>query len=63
MFELYVVGFRSKNGHQKKSVLKGGWTTCSKHADHFEFNCQHNWEGGGERLYDHLMNKYKLQRL
>ena len=63
MFELYVIGFRSKNGHQKKVF----WREVGLHAQNMLTTLSSIvniiGRGGGERLYDHLMNKYKLQRL
>ena len=42
MFEWYVVGYGSKNRHQKV-VFKRDWTMCSKYVDHSKLNSQHTW--------------------
>ena len=41
--------------HGMKTEFPGerDWTTCSKHANLFTLNIQHNWESGD--LYDHWM--------
>ena len=45
MFERYLVRCGSKQTHtKKKHVVKIDWSTCSKYANHFILNSQHDWE-------------------
>lgn len=51
-YEWCMVGRGSKNGHHKRHVLKGEWSTCSKDVNHSRCNNQQN----GEPLCDNFMS-------
>jgi hypothetical protein len=60
-FEWYVVRCGSKiDWHQKLHVFKRDWIMCSKYANHFRFNSEHDLRGGGRLgeggVHDNLMS-------